>query len=184
MRRPHLVFDRKNLALKSPNPIISLRLADSHDAAFILALVNDPQWKKHIGDRNVHSIEDAINFIHSGPKQSYRKHGFGLYVIELHENEKTDPCVIGLCGLLQRDFLTHPDIGYAMLPSYRGKGYTSKACQLVLGQDVPKHKLQKVYAMISPANLASIRLIERLGFKYIETMTHDDLESLLYEKVF
>ena len=65
------------------------------DAPFIYELVNDPDWLRYIGDKNVHSMDDAKQYILDGPIASYAKHGFGLYLIRL-KNERTR---IGICGL-------------------------------------------------------------------------------------
>ena len=40
---------------------LRLRLLDVDDAAFMLALVNDPSWLRTIGDRGVRSLDDARN---------------------------------------------------------------------------------------------------------------------------
>ncbi len=162
---------------------IALRHANLDDAEFIHELVNDPLWKLHIGDRNIHSIKGAQQFIKSGPLTSYQRHGFGMYIVELQSKTQGPNRAIGLCGLLQCEFLLHPDIGYAILPEFRGKGFTLSACQLVLKQAKLQFKLELVYAIISPANLESVNLIEKLGFAYIKTITHDESESLLHQKI-
>ena len=78
---------------------LRLRELAGCDAAFIVELLNDPDFITHVGDRGIRTAEDAQRYIASGPAASYVRHGFGLYVVEL----KTAAVAAGLCGLLRRD---------------------------------------------------------------------------------
>ena len=98
---------------------LQLRHLVDTDAAFILELLNDPDFIRNIADRGVSTVEAAAQYISAGPAASYARFGFGLFLVELR-----DPTVpIGICGLLRRD--SHPDveIGFAYLPAFRGQGY-------------------------------------------------------------
>ena len=41
------------------------------DAAFILDLLNEPSFKKHIGDKGVRTLEDARDYLRDGPIDQY-----------------------------------------------------------------------------------------------------------------
>ena len=56
-----------------------LRWLTTDDAAFILELLNDPSWIRFIGDRGVRTLEDARNYIVTGPMEMYSRLGFGLF---------------------------------------------------------------------------------------------------------
>lgn len=107
---------------------LSLRQLNYGDAPFILELLNSPGWLKFIGDRNVQTEEDAIHYLQHGPMKSYEMFGFGLSLVEL----KTDETPIGMCGLLKRDYLEHPDIGYAFLAEFMGYGYAFEIASATL----------------------------------------------------
>jgi RimJ/RimL family protein N-acetyltransferase len=141
---------------------LALRRLDLDDAAFILALVNDPDWLRHIGDKNVHSLDDARAYLANGPIGMYAKHGFGLYAVERRE----DGALIGMCGLIKRDTLDDIDIGFAYLPAYRAQGYAREAAAATLAHARDVLGLRRVVAIVSPANHASARLLERVGLKY------------------
>src|ERR1043166_3210050 len=96
-----------------------LRWLNDDDAPFILELLNDPSFIRFIGDKGVRTLDDARNYILNGPVASYEKFGYGLYATEL----KDGSVPIGMCGILKRDTLPHPDIGFAFLPRYWNKGY-------------------------------------------------------------
>src|ERR1700760_1980477 len=100
-----------------------LRQLTLSDAAFILRLLNEPSFLKYIGDKHVRSQTDAELYIASGPCESYARNGFGLLCVELRATAKP----IGMCGLLQRETLPGPDIGFAFLPEFWGQGYAYEA---------------------------------------------------------
>jgi len=131
------------------------------DAPFILELVNEPGWLRHIGDRNIHDLDAAAAYIAKGPQASHARHGFGLdRVSSLDTGEP-----LGLCGLLQRDYLDAPDIGYAFLERHSGRGYASEAVAAVLAAATAQG-LPRLYALTSSDNGASIRVLEKSGFQF------------------
>lgn len=146
-----------------------LRLRELHegDAAFVLALVNDPDFLRHIGDKGVRTPEDARAYLCNGPLASYAAHGFGLWGVEPREGG----ALLGMSGLLQRDWLDAPDIGYAFLPSARGRGVAREAAEAVLGLARPRFAATRVLAIVNPENVASIRLLEQVGFVGDGTVT-------------
>jgi RimJ/RimL family protein N-acetyltransferase len=150
----------------------------SDDAPFIYDLVNDPDWLRYIGDKNVHNLEDAQNYILNGPMASYQQHGFGLYLTKL----KADNIAIGICGLLKRDTLKHVDVGFAFLPAFRGKGYATEAAAAVMQYGRNVLGIERIVAITAPDNDASIRVLEKLGLHYdrMIRLTEDDPESKLF----
>ena len=129
------------------------------DASFILKLYNDPDFITYIGDKGMKTLQDAEKFIKTGPIQSYIDHKHGLYLVQLKDNSP-----IGICGILKRDYLDFPDIGFAVLPKYRKKGFTFEASKSII-EDVKNNTLfKKILAITSPKNNASIRLLIKLGF--------------------
>jgi len=144
-----------------------LRRLSVDDGAFILGLLNDPAWLRFIGDKGVRNLEDARNYIVSGPMDMYARLGFGLYLTE----RKSDAAPIGICGLIKRDALDDVDIGFAFLPDFRGKGYAREAAAAVMAHARSAFGLRRLVAITSPENEASIRLLERLGLRFETTMS-------------
>jgi len=139
-----------------------LRKLTVEDAAFILQLVNEPSWLRFIGDRGVKTLEDARGYILKGPVEMYRRFGFGLYLTALKE----DGAPMGLCGLIKRDSLKDVDIGYAFLPRFWGKGYAHEAAAAVLAHGKHTLGLRRIVAITSQDNHSSIKLLEKLGFRF------------------
>lgn len=140
---------------------LRLRPLDEGDAAFILELLNDPDFIRQIADRGVRDVESAREYLRKGPLASYAQHGHGLLLVETRES--ADP--IGICGLVRRAGLEHPDLGYALLPAARGCGYASEAGAAVLAHARDGLGVERVLAIVNPANLRSITVLERLGFE-------------------
>ncbi|HYV09428.1 MAG TPA: GNAT family N-acetyltransferase [Pyrinomonadaceae bacterium] len=138
---------------------LSLRKLTVDDAEFILALLNEPSFLRYIGDKKVRNLDDARQYILNGPVASYERHGFGLNCVELRESHTP----IGMCGLLKREELPDPDIGFALLPDFWNKGFAFEAAEAVLKD---AHNLQRILAITSLDNHASINLLQRLGFRF------------------
>lgn len=157
---------------------LTLRELRDSDAPFILELLNDPAWLLHIGDKGVHSLDDARTYIANGPAASHARHGFGLDLVEL----KADATPIGLCGLIKRDTLPDVDIGYAFLPQFRGGGYAFEAGAAVIRHAQETLALPRVAAIVSPDNHASIRLLEKLDLRFEKMirMSTDGPETKLF----
>lgn len=134
------------------------------DGAFILKLLNTPSWLQFIGDRSVYTLADANKYLTDGPLKSYKENGFGAWMVSL----KADNRQIGMCGLLKREFLIHPDIGFALLPGFEGKGYGTEVLTAAL--NYTKNHLQRsdIFAFTQRDNARSIRLLERSGFRFKE----------------
>ena len=148
---------------------LSLRWLREADAPFILTLVNQPSWLRFIGDKNVHSLEDARAYIANGPAAMYARHGFGLYRVAL----KADDTAIGLCGLIRRDTLPDVDIGFAFLPAHWGQGYAEESAAAVLAFARDTLGLQRIVAITSLDNSASARLLEKIGLRFERNLQLD-----------
>ena len=138
------------------------------DASFFYELVNEPAWKKYIGDRNVNSIEDAEIYLSEKIIPSYKQHGFGFYVVRL----KNSNILIGMCGLIKRDWMNYVEIGYAFLAKYRGKGYAIEAS--ISTKEFAKNKLSipKIAAITDVENEKSGKLLNRLGLEFSELISY------------
>jgi len=158
-----------------------LRRLDTGDAAFIRRLVNDPSWLRYIGDRGVRTLEDAGNYLRDGPLAMYARHGFGLNLVET----KDDRQPIGLCGFVKRETLPDVDLGFAFLPEYWGKRYAFESASAMMTHGRSVLELARIVAITAQDNLASIRLLERLGFAFERTVRlgDDDEELRLYAAV-
>lgn len=116
-----------------PLPQISLRPVTLNDSPFILELTSDKDWLINIGDRGVCDVTTAEHYISDSLLSAYKTEGLGLMGIE---DEKSGE-LAGLCGLLQRDYFDFPDLGFALLPRFRGLGFTIAAAKQTLQNNWP-----------------------------------------------
>jgi RimJ/RimL family protein N-acetyltransferase len=147
-----------------------LRPLTLEDAGFILQLLNTDGFIKYIGDRSVKTIQQAINYLLDGPLKSYETNGFGLSLVEL----KTDRTPVGMCGLLIRGYLDHPDIGFAFLPDHTGKGYAYEIVKEIIHYGLHGLQMEKILAIVLPENSSSIKLLEKVGFRYEKNFISPD----------
>lgn len=157
---------------------LRLRELTPADTAFIIELLNTPGWLQFIGDRNVRTGEQAIAYLQNGPLKGYREHGFGMWRVET----KADGTPIGMCGIMKREHLEHPDIGFAFLPQYNGQGYAYEAASASLSYAKEALGIEQVAAIVLPGNTSSIKLLEKLGLTLIRSFAFPDSkeELLLY----
>lgn len=145
---------------------LALRRLTPDDAEFVRELVNEPSWIRFIGDRRVRTAEDARAYLEKGPIAMYRRHGFGLWLAEL----KATGEAAGLCGLIKRDALDDVDIGFAFLPRFWNRGYALESARAVLAYGREVLELDRIVAITSPDNEASIRLLRKIGLRFEQTI--------------
>ena len=151
-----------------------LRRLSIEDAQFILELLNEPAWLRFIGDKGVHTLDEARGYITGGAVDSYARRGFGLY----HTSRKSDEVSVGICGLIKRPGLEDVDIGFAFLERFWGNGYATEACLAVIDHARRDIGLTRLVAITDPDNEASIRVLGRLGLTFRERirLAADDVE--------
>ena len=161
---------------------LTLREITTADAPFILALTNEPSFIEHIGDRGLRTIADAERYIETSHWTQYATHGFGLWLVQLRDTGEP----IGICGLLKRDSLPAPDIGFAFMPAYWSQGYAFEAASFVKALARDRFKAAQLLAIVNPLNAPSIRLLTRLGltFERMVRLTPTASEIALYGVAF
>jgi RimJ/RimL family protein N-acetyltransferase len=140
---------------------LNLRQFELGDAKFIVELVNSPGWIEFIGDRNIRTEADAVHYLQNGPMKSYTENGFGLSMVEMK-----DGTPIGMCGILKRDSLDNPDIGFAFLPEFTGLGYAFEMAKAMIGYAKENLNSKTILAITVPSNKRSIHLLEKIGLRF------------------
>ena len=137
---------------------LNVRFAQIADAAELLKIVNQANFIKYIGDKGIYTLDDAKKYIKDSFIAAHKEHGFGPYIITLH-NEK----IIGIVGFYQRATMQYPDLGFALKDSFEKQGYIFEAATILLNN---RHKLgiKDVCAITSTANLGSQNVLYKLGF--------------------
>jgi ribosomal-protein-alanine N-acetyltransferase len=135
-----------------------LDLIDTDDCDFIIALVNSKGWIENIGDRNIHSRDEALAYI----KRIQVTENFFYWVVRIKNSKRP----IGIISFLKRSYLEHFDIGFAFLPEFGNQGYAYEASGAVLqmASQIPLFNI--VLATTLYSNKRSINLLIKLGFRF------------------
>jgi RimJ/RimL family protein N-acetyltransferase len=148
------------IALESSR--LRLRPLTLADAPFILELVNEPAWRRFIGDKGIRDLDAARAYLTKGVLELYARHDLG----PLGVAEKNHPALIGICGLIKRPALADVDLGFAFLSHAQGRGFATEAAEAVLAATRGEGKWRRVVALTTVDNDRSARLLERLGFRF------------------
>ena len=151
---------------------VRLRELTKTDAPFIFELLNTEGWLRYIGDRNIGSIQDSevfIQGIQERPNMDY------IIIEELASNK-----AVGIISYIHRPELEAPDLGFAILPQFSRKGLAYEASTIFLKHTLQNEKPNKILAITMPQNLASIGLLEKIGFVFISNIQKDDETLLKY----
>jgi RimJ/RimL family protein N-acetyltransferase len=157
----HITTERLHLDILAP---------EDHD--FIQQLVNSKGWLHFIGNRKVHSKEDAINYVNK------LMHAPDIHYWVVRQKENDEP--VGVVTFMKRPYLEHFDIGFAFLPQYNGKGYAYEAASEVLAMVRAQPEYSVVFATTLPHNESSIKLITKLGMQYEKEIEAEGELLLLY----
>ena len=131
------------------------------DADFLRALLNDPGWLANIGERNVRTRRQARAWIETRHTAVYGRLGFGFWAVE----RKSDGALMGMCGLIKRDTLMEVDVGYALMPAFRGQGYAHEAAAACVRYAQEVLGLPEVWGITGPDNTPSAGVLQRIGLR-------------------
>jgi ribosomal-protein-alanine N-acetyltransferase len=139
------------------------------DETAMFELDSDPEVHRYVGNSPVESIEqiqDIIEFI----QKQYEENGVGRWAVI----EKSSNKFIGWAGLklFKNEMNNHSnfyELGYRLIKSYWGKGYATEAALASVKYGIEKLGLKEIYAMTDVENINSKKVLEKAGFKYIET---------------
>lgn len=137
-------------------------LKTGRDDLFIFQLLNEPGFLENIGDREIYDLEAAAAYIENRLGQSYRDNGFGLWRVTSRETGES----LGLCGLVRREGLDFPDVGYAFLESAWSRGYAQEAAVATVAHARDNLGMKTLAAITKPENKASMRVLEKVGFTF------------------
>lgn len=147
-------------------------LTDDH-AIFIFDLLNSAGWLQFIGDRQIRHEQDAILYIQKINQNQQLRY----WIIQLRSCGTS----IGILTLIQRSYLDHPDLGFALLPSFHKKGFASEAAKCLSQLLFQECNLSKLLATTLSNNHASIQLLSNLGFQLKGQIQPESIPLLLYE---
>lgn len=139
---------------------LTLREFTPHDAPFLLRLLNEPGWLRHINDPGVRSVDAALNWAEGRLFKAYRELGHGFWAVQ----RRDDGELLGMCGLFKRAALPEPDLGYALLARHEGRGYALEAARACVAHARDALGWKTLMAITAVDNPRSVGLLAKLGF--------------------
>lgn len=158
-------------------PRLYLRQFTEADAPLVLALNSDPEIVKYVHEPTLETEEQARNIIVNNILPQY-PNDLGRWA--MHIKEKNE--FIGWCGLKYRPDLDEIDLGYRLMQKNWGKGYATEAASHTLDHGFSKLNLQLITARAHIENIASIKVLEKLGMDYIGEGIVDNCPVRTYTK--
>lgn len=155
-----------------------LRRLTADDAPFMMGLMNDPAYLEHIGDRDVQTPAEMAAYITDVIGAAYEKFGYGIYLALA----KDDGRPVGTAGLVNRPTLEDVDLGFAFARDYWDQGLATEAGLGVIEYAARDLGLDRLVGLVSPANGASIRVLEKLELRFegMVCLAPDDDPVCLY----
>jgi RimJ/RimL family protein N-acetyltransferase len=97
----------------------------------------------------------------------WNEHGFGLLAVEWKETG----ALVGRCGVQYHRMWPHdPEVGWAVDPAWWGRGIAAEAGQACVDWAFGPLGYERVVSICVPDNVASRRVMAKLGFRVLEVM--------------
>lgn len=162
--------------LVSPIQRLILRPHREEDAPFMVELNSDPAVTAHVPDGPLPGPDVAKEIIKSLRKQFLEKQ-IGRFVVEDPNTKRA----IGWCGLKWLEETDEIDLGYRFLKETWGKGIATEAARTCLNYGFNQLQFSRITAKVLPQNIASSKVLKKLGMREIGKVTEDGEEYLYYE---
>lgn len=155
---------------------LELREFAAEEAELMYELNSDPEVMKYTGDIPFESVEDALKLIVQ--YEQYDRYGFGRWSV--YSRDTGD--FLGWCGLKQHED-GMVDLGYRFFRRHWGNGYASEAARACIDYGFLELKLDEIVGRTAKANLASIRLLEKIGMTFWKSAPCEGIEDSVYYKI-
>ena len=136
----------------------------------------DAEVSKYTGDGGIVSEKEIERRIIENVFGDYEKYGFGRLAVELKGENK----FIGFTGLKYLEDMDEVDLGYRFMKEYWGKGIATEAAKACVSLGFDSLGLKRMIAMVLSENTGSIRVLEKLNFRYEKEIIEDNQLAKIY----
>jgi RimJ/RimL family protein N-acetyltransferase len=164
-------------------PRLCLRTPTSRDAESLYELFADPEVMHGLNKQPISAIEEARAMIEEAVR-SWSTEGLGPVILE---TAATDGQVVGQAGLMIFDTRgwiastwanagshAQPELGWALIRAHWGHGYATEAAAAIRDWAYEFRAIDRLVSLISPGNIRSQHVAERLGAIAVEAVTPAD----------
>ena len=137
-------------------------------------LTSRPEIIRYAQSKPVASLEDALEMMKAAPFHDYATYGYGRFACVWKETGD----VIGFSGVKFVPEISETELGYRFFPEYWGKGLATEAGQASIEFARSDLGLKRLVAMVHPDNVASARVLAKLGFSVEKKLSYSGLEGV------
>lgn len=163
----HVIIETERLVLRQFEP---------GEGQLIYTLNEDPEITRYTGDP-VRDLDHAEEILREVILPQYSLYNHGRWAV----HTKPGMEFIGWCGLKYQPELDEIDLGYRFMKQAWGKGYASEAAMASIKYGFEKLGLRRIVGRAMPENIASIKVLEKCGMKFIGEELVDGHPALTYE---
>jgi [ribosomal protein S5]-alanine N-acetyltransferase len=153
-----------------------LRQIVPKDAETVYMLNLDQEVIRYTGDRPFTDIDTARKFLVN--YDHYKKYGFGRWAVI----NKQDNVFLGWCGLKYSANTNDHDIGFRFFRKYWNKGYATESANACIEYGFGKLGLPFIVGRALKANVASIRVLEKIGLTYLSDFDFEGHDGVIYKR--
>ena len=144
----------------------------------MLELNSDPDVIKYTGDTAFSTLDEARIFLEN--YNQYALHGFGRWAVI----QKSTGKFIGWCGLKYSATTDEVDIGFRFFKASWNQGYATEAAKKCIQLGFDKFGIKRIVGRAMVDNIASIKVLEKLGLTFLKEFNFDGEEGVIYEIVY
>lgn len=128
-------------------------------------LVQDEHVRRYLMDGNVFPREWSAERIRES-EGLFERRGVGIWLV----HDKTTDELVGFCGFLEIPSIhPEPQLVYALFERFCGRGYATEMARTSIAHARNQPGFAEILASVDEVNVASLRVLERLGFERIAT---------------
>ncbi|MCT4178955.1 GNAT family N-acetyltransferase [Elizabethkingia anophelis] len=160
------ILETERLLLRELNP---------DDAGDFFNLNENPNVIKYTGDKAFQNIDEAREFLEN--YQNYRLNGYGRWAVMSKENNE----FVGWCGLKYNSSTDETDVGFRFFEHYWNKGFATESAGACIDYGFKNLNLNTVLGRAMQDNAASVKILEKLGMKYVRDFDFDGHKGVIYK---
>lgn len=162
----HIIFETPRLYLRQ------FTLADTE---LVLRLNSDPAVLQYLHEPMLKDEAHATEILNTIIFPQY-KNNLGRWATFLKDTNE----FIGWCGLKYLPEREEIDLGYRFIPAYWGKGYACEAAKHTVDHGLHHLQLKTISGMAHINNIASLKILEKIGMQFIKEDVVDDCPVKTY----
>ena len=156
---------------------LCLRPFSREDLSAYTKILGDPQVGKWFPKGDGYTREEAEKSLNSILRH-WEKHGFGIWAVTVKRNKDV---LLGRCGLNLITATSEIEVDFIIARSFWGCGYATEAARAALTYGFETLNLDRIIALAKPENVASCRVIEKIGMRYVRDAEYWGITCAYYE---